>query len=95
MAVILSDYHTRLEFPNAQYGWTVNVQNDLGWHWKIHFQNAKWKFKSDKPSTLTLKVCSKSQFMCNNCDLIIVFSQNNAKYFRMIMQLNNTAATQK
>ena len=74
---------------DPQYGWTVNVQNNQGWHWNINFQNETWKFKSDQTSTLTLKVYSGSQFLSGDRDVIIVFSQNDAKYFTTLLQLDN------
>ena len=76
-------------YVDSTYGWTVNVQNNQGWHWYINFHHNKWKFKSDRLSTLTIKIYSASQFLSNDRDIIIVFSQNNAKYLTTIIQLDN------
>ena len=43
-------------------GWTMTVYTDIGYNWLIDFTDDNWKFRSDRPSTLTLKVYSNSQF---------------------------------
>ena len=65
------------------------VQDNQGWYWWLNFQSDKWKFKSDRPSTLTLTVYSHSEFLIDDRDVIIVFSQNHAKYLTTLIQLDN------
>ena len=70
-------------------GWTVNVSDNLGFHWLIQFEHDKWKFKSDRPSTLTMKVYSNSEFGKTDQDMLVSFSQNDTKYITSSIRMNS------
>ena len=72
--------------------WLLTVSGSVGYHWWISFNNDKWKFQSDQPSTLTLKVYTNSTFGNGDNsfdrDILVSFSQNDNKYIFNFIQLD-------
>ena len=69
-------------------GWTLTVDTHLSWNWWINFHNDLWKFQSDRPSTLTMKIYTNSAFYSDDRDILINFSQNDDNYITSLIQMD-------
>ena len=91
----IQDNDARVDLHNISEtnanGWIVNVNDNYGWNWKITFDDDKWKFRNDTISTLTVTMYTNKSYcaFANNCDALIYFSQNDSKYFAILMQFDN------
>ena len=91
-----SDNSAQVSTRNIGYsdsinGWTLTVNTHQGYNWKINFQNNIWKFQSDRPSTLTLKVYSNSAFnngAGDDRDMLVSFGQDDSKYITSMIHLD-------